>query len=128
MSRKIVASRVGIVSALMAFAPAAQAASFDARACSAIENVDVPYDVSFAADRIAFKNGGRQIVVAPSYVEVNDHRLADAALNSTYYRDTRAFLRAASKFPKTAADFAKTAVMPGHAGERRNFASAITSM
>lgn len=128
MRKNTTASGAGIVFLLAAFAPGAAAARFDAQSCAAIGNVDVPYDVSFAADLIVFKSGGRRIVVAPGYVEVNDHRLTDAGLNATYYQDIRAFLRAAAEFPETAADFAKTAVMPAHVDARRTFQIAVTGL
>jgi hypothetical protein len=113
--------------ALIASASAAPA-SFDAHRCSAIQNVDVPYDISVAADRIAFTGNGRHIVVAPSYMEVDGHRFADAALSPAYYQNVRGFLHSAGAFPKTAAEFGKTAFLPGPTEARQTFLSGITAM
>src|SRR4051812_13822469 len=83
-------------SALSIAAVAAPTAAFDPRKCSAIENVDVPYDVGFdSGRRIAFRSGGRQIVVAPAWMEVDGHRFADPALSPAYYQHVRGFLQAA---------------------------------
>ncbi|MBV9570247.1 MAG: hypothetical protein JO056_03310 [Alphaproteobacteria bacterium] len=104
----------------------ASPAAFDPHRCSAIQNVDVPYEVSIAGDRIAFAGSGKQIVLAPTYMEVNGHRFADATLSPAYYQNVRAFLHSAGAFPKTAAEFGKTAFLPGQA--RRDFLSGVTAM
>jgi hypothetical protein len=122
----LAALAAGLVSIMPA--SAAPAASFDPHKCAAIQNVDVPYDVSFDAGRIIFNSHGRQIVVAPAYMEVNGRRLADANLSAAYYRNVRAFLHDAGAFPKTAAEFGKTAFLPGPSEARQNFLGDITAM
>src|SRR5690349_8832371 len=105
---------LAVASLVTFFAPAAGSAPFDAHRCSAIANVEVPYDVSLAADRIVFKSAGKVIVVSPRYVEANGHRFADPGLAGSYYRDTRNFLGSARTFPQTAADFGSSALLPDH--------------
>ena len=109
-------------------ASAAPAAPFDPHKCTAIQNVDVPYDVSLDAGRIVFNSHGRHIVVAPAYLEVNGRRFADASQSATYYRNVRAFLHDAGAFPKVAAEFGKTAFLPGPSEARQNFLGGITAM
>jgi hypothetical protein len=109
-------------------AAGAPAAGFDPHKCSAIQNVDVPYDVSMAGDRIAFTGSGRHIVIAPAYMDVDGHRFADPALSPAYYQNVRGFLHTAGAFPKTAADFGKTAFLPGQSAARQNFLGGITGM
>jgi len=122
----LAALAAGLVS--ITSASGAPAASFDPHKCAAIQNVDVPYEVSFDDDRIIFNNHGRQIVVAPAYMEVNGRRLADANLSAAYYRNVRAFLHDAGAFPKAAAEFGKTAFLPGPSEARQNFLGGITAM
>jgi hypothetical protein len=124
MFTRSVKSCAGLAVALLltVFAPAA-AAPFDAHRCLAIGDVEVPYDVSLAADRIVFKSAGKVIVVSPGYVEVNGHRFADPELAGSYYRDTRDFLGSARTFPQTAADFGKSALLPVGPNLRENFLS-----
>jgi hypothetical protein len=114
--------------ATVSFSASAAPAAFDPHRCSAIQNVDVPYDVSVAGERIAFTGSGRHIVVAPTYMEVDGHRLTDAALSPVYYQNVRGFLHSAGAFPKTAADFGKTAFLPGHSEPKQNFLHGITTM
>jgi hypothetical protein len=103
-------------------------ATFDPHQCSAIRNVEVPYDVSVAGDRIAFAGGGRHMVVAPAYMEIDGHRFADAALSPAYYQNVRRFLHNAGAFPKTAAEFGKSAFLPGQPDAKQNFLSGATAM
>ncbi|HEX3942552.1 MAG TPA: hypothetical protein VHW69_00550 [Rhizomicrobium sp.] len=116
------------LAAAMAFASGVSAAPFDAHRCSAIQNVDLPYDVSIASDHIAFNGSGRHIVVAPAYMEVDGHRFADAALSPAYYQNVRGFLHSAGAFPKAAAEFGKTAFLPDPSGAKQNFLTGITAM
>jgi hypothetical protein len=116
------------LAATLVLASGASAAPFDAHKCSAIQNVDVPYDVSVTGDRIAFSRGGKRLMVAPAYMEVDGHRFADAALSPAYYQSVRGFLHAAGAFPKTAAEFGKTALLPGQSEARQNFLGGITEM
>jgi hypothetical protein len=116
------------LAAALAFASGASAAPFDAHRCSAIQNVDVPYDVSMTGDRIAFSGNGKRLVVAPAYMEVDGHRFADAALSPAYYQSVRGFLHAAGAFPKAAAEFGKTAFLPAQSEAKQNFLGGITEM
>lgn len=126
ITKTIVGLAAVVATASFGMSAYASPAAFDPHRCSAIQNVEVPYDVSVAGDRIAFASGGKRIVVAPAYMEVNGHRFADAALSAAYYQNVRDFLHSASAFPKTAAEFGKTAFLPGQA--RQDFVSGITSM
>jgi len=121
----LAALAAAVVSNVSAYAAPA---TFDPHRCSAIQNVDVPYDVSVAGDRITFTGSGRHIVVAPAYVEVNGHRFADSELSAAYYQNVRGFLHAAGTFPKIAAEFGKTAFLPGPSEARQNFLGGITAM
>ncbi len=114
--------------AMLSIPALAAPAAFDPHKCSAIHNVDVPYDVSIAGDRIAFSSSGKRIVVAPAYMEVDGHRFADAALSPAYYQNVRAFLHSAGTFPKTAAEFGKSTFLPAPSAAKQNFLSGITTM
>jgi hypothetical protein len=116
------------LTAALAFASGASAAPFHTQRCSAIRNVDVPYDVSVTSDQIAFNGIGRHIVVGPAYMEVDGHRFADAALSPAYYQNVRGFLHSAGAFPKTAAEFGKRAFLPGPSEAKQNFLAGITAM
>jgi hypothetical protein len=116
------------LAAALAFASGGSAAPFDAHRCYTIQNVDVPYDVSITGDRIAFAGRGRHILVTPAYMEVDGHRFADAALSLAYYQNLRGFLHSAGALPKTAAEFGKTAFLPGRSDAKQNFLAGITAM
>src|SRR6478672_9848607 len=93
----LAALAAAVVSNVSAYAAPA---TFDPHRCSAIQNVDVPYDVSIAGDRITFTGSGRHIVVAPAYVEVNGHRFADSKPGAAYYQNVRGFRHARARFRK----------------------------
>jgi hypothetical protein len=119
---------LALAPALIALPVAAPAAPSDVHRCSAIQNVDVPYDVSVAGNRIAFAGSGHRIIVAPAYMEVDGRRFADAALSPAYYQNVRAFLHSAGGFPKVAAEFGKTAFLPGPSEAKQTFLGGITAM
>ncbi len=108
--------------------PASAAPNFDPHRCSTIQNIDVPYEVSIAGDRLAFTGKSRHIVVSPAYMDVDGHRFADAALSPAYYQNVRAFLHSAGSFPKVAAEFGKTAFFPGPSEAKQTFLGGITAM
>ena len=121
------------VASVSATAPA-EAQSFDPKHCSAIRNVDVPYEISREGASIVFTRGGERIVVSDQAITVGAARLEDPALASAYAGAVRRFMGASARFPIVAAAFGQSAAAdrrraqaetPGFLGAMRDMCQSL---
>ncbi|HYE45090.1 MAG TPA: hypothetical protein VEA44_04870 [Caulobacter sp.] len=87
----------------------AQAQAFDARRCSAIRNVEVPYDIAAEGQTIVFTRGQERITVSDRAIVVGGARLDDPVLAGRYAASLRGFMANSRRLPLVSAAFGQSA-------------------
>jgi len=113
---------------------AAEAQSFDPRRCSAIRDVDVPYDINGEGQAIIFTRGNERITVSDRSIVAGASRLDDPALAGPYLASLRRFMASSRRFPVAAANFGRSvaadrertrAETPGFLGAMRDMCQSL---
>jgi hypothetical protein len=89
----------------MVVSTAALAAPFDARRCTTIRDVEVPYEIRREGAAIVFSEGKQRIVVSERAIVSGAARLDDPALAGRYAASLRGFMTNASRLPIVSARF-----------------------
>lgn len=120
--------------ATLAVSTASQAQSFDARRCSSIRGVEVPYDITREGQTIVFSRGNERITVSDGSIVVGAARLDDPALATTYGAGLRNFMANSRRLPLLSARFGRTAATdrggtraetPGFLGSLRDMCQSL---